>query len=294
MQRLNQAISDAEQHSSSESLNRLKEAYQKEFPNREKLDEARLRDAKSVTDVLSIFAGVMDQGMRVHFTVKTLFKRADDEDDQPPPAKQASKGHKPETDDDDKDKKSPKPAKAKESQDDDDEKGSFDVWAPFQGCQLDFQIGETYLVYAKNDESSGLFFTSSCMRTRRISDAGADLSYLYFYKSDPNRSSRLEGFTTTDRKASLTFDALHDPESVKSPVPEVILQLRSNDLTRYATADNNGRFIYDGLPAGDYELSAFNPEYPLAPERLAAPQSFHIEAKSCASQILLLPPATGR
>ena len=59
----------------------------------------------------------------------------------------------------------------------DDDGGSFDVWTSSGACGFDFQVGETYLVYA--DEGSNLFFTSSCTRTNRLSDAGPDLSYFF-------------------------------------------------------------------------------------------------------------------
>jgi hypothetical protein len=36
----------------------------------------------------------------------------------------------------------------------------------FGDCGVDFQAGETYLVYADGDEGSGTFSTGSCTRTR--------------------------------------------------------------------------------------------------------------------------------
>jgi hypothetical protein len=80
-------------------------------------------------------------------------------------------------------------------------------------------------VYANNDEFGAYYFTGSCTRTKRVSDAGEDLSYLFFYKDHPEESARLEGFTTTER---LDFDPLHDPETVKSPVAGVIVELKSD------------------------------------------------------------------
>ncbi|HEX4231286.1 MAG TPA: hypothetical protein VHZ07_21630 [Bryobacteraceae bacterium] len=65
-------------------------------------------------------------------------------------------------------------------------------------CGYDFQLGETYLVYADDEEGENYFLTSSCMRTKRLPEAGEDLAYLYFYKNQPEESSRIEGFATSD------------------------------------------------------------------------------------------------
>jgi hypothetical protein len=67
-------------------------------------------------------------------------------------------------------------------QDDDDPKV---FWSTAGDCGYDFQIGETYLVFANNEEGADYFFSSICMRTKRLSDAGNDLAYLYFYKTSP-------------------------------------------------------------------------------------------------------------
>ncbi len=166
----------------------------------------------------------------------------------------------------------------------------LDVWTPFGDCGYSFQVGETYLVYAsEEDEGSNEYATGSCTRTRRLSDAGEDLAYLFFYKDHPEESARLEGFTSSDLSYQLRLDPMHDPESIQSPVPGVIVALQSNGLTRYAESDRNGRFIFDGLPKGDYKVSAFPHEYPLKTQLLAGPQSFHLDEKSCGRQVLLVP-----
>ena len=195
--------------------------------------------------------------MRVRFTVKTLFRREEDDD-------------------------SPKSGETAED--------SLEVWTPFGDCGYDFQAGETYLVYANNDEgSTNSLSTDVCTRTRRLSEAGEDLAYLFFYKEQPAASTRLEGFTTTDELYRMTFDRLHDPETIKSPVAGAVVELQAGGLNRFAESDRNGRFVFDGLGEGDYRLSAFAAGYPVNPQLLAGPQAFHVQAKSCALQVLLLP-----
>lgn len=259
MRSLDDAYSDAQQRPSAAALARLKDTYLNIFPGLAPDEKRRLQAADTVHDVASLFYSAMDRGMRVRLKVRTLFKHEDDDD--------SAKTAKP----DDHEKKDP---------------DFLDVWTTFDDCGFDFQIGETYLVYANNDEFGTYYFTGTCTRTRRVSDAGEDLAYLFFYKDHPEESARLEGFTTTER---LDFDALHDPESVKSPVAGIIVELKSDGLRHYAQSDKKGRFLFDGLPGGDYQVSAFASGYPLNAQLLAGPKPLHIKAKSCARQILLLP-----
>jgi hypothetical protein len=95
-----------------------------------------------------------------------------------------------------------------------------------------------------------------------MSDAGDDLAYLYFYENQPEASSRLEGFATSDRGSQLAMNPMHEPAGIGSPVAGVILQLKSDRLTRYAESDAGGRFLFDGLPEANYELSVFTSGYP--------------------------------
>jgi hypothetical protein len=250
MRSLNDAYAEAQQHPSAAALARLKDAYLNIFPGLAPDEKRLLQGAGTIHDVASLFYSALDRGMRVRLKVRTLFKHQEDDD-----------------------------AKKKEPD-------FFDVWTTFDSCGFDFQIGETYLVYANNDEFGAYYFTGSCTRTKRVSDAGEDLSYLFFYKDHPEESARLEGFTTTER---LDFDPLHDPETVKSPVAGVIVELKSDRLQRYAQSDANGRFLFDGLGEGDYQVSAYASGYPLNAQLLAGPKRLHVKATSCARQILLLP-----
>jgi hypothetical protein len=191
-------------------------------------------------------------------------------------------------DDDDKDAKA-KPEPGTEAPED-----IVDVWTPFGDCGFDFQAGETYLVYANYDEgSSNSLSTDVCTRTRRLSEAGEDLAYLFFYKDLPAASTRIEGFATTDELYRMTLDRMHDPESIRSPVAGVVVELQSARLTRFTETDHNGRFVFDGLSEGDYKLSAYAAGYPVNPTLVAGPQAFHAEAKSCGLQVLLLPKERG-
>lgn len=265
---LNDAYTGARLGPSKATLGQLKDAYLKTFPDLGADEKLKLQAAQTIDDVSSLFFSALDRGMRVRFKVKTLFKHEDDDDD------------------------SAKNAGPKDPKDDDKEKEApefLDVWTTFGDCGNDFQLGETYLVYTFNDEFSKYLFTSSCTRTRRLSDAGEDLAYLFFYSNHPGESARLQGFATTERLSQGDFDYLHDPETIKSPVGGVIVELQSDRLKRFAQSDKNGKFVFDGLPEGDYQLSAFSSSYPLNAQLLSGPTPLHIKAKSCARQILQLP-----
>ncbi len=255
MQSLNQAYISAQEHPSADSLHQLKDKYLSMFPAMDEREKKQVQTAGTIQQVASLFYSSLDRGMRVHLRVKTLYK-----------------------------------------QDDDDRKGSpdfLDVWTTAGDCGYDFQIGETYLVFANNEEGADYFFTSICMRTKRLSDAGDDLAYLYFYKNQPETSSRLEGFATSDRKSQLTMDPTHEPAVIGAPVSGVILQLRSDRFTRYAESDAGGRFLFDGLPEANYELSVFASGYPKTNQLLAGPRHLNIKEKSCARQIFVLPKTGG-
>jgi hypothetical protein len=264
LQSLNDAFLEAQKQPSEANLTRLKETYLKTFPEAVGDEQGSVKGAKTALDVSSFFYLALNRGMRVRFRVKTLFKREDE-------------------DDDDKDKK------ADAKKDDDDDDTFLDVWNPFGDCGYNFQTGETYLVYANTEESSDYIFTGSCTRTRRLSDAGDDLAYLFFYKQDRERSTRLEGFTTTDVHAQFDFDPLRQPRTIRSPVTGIVVELRADGLTRYAQPDTNGKFYFDGLPGGDYQVSAFAAGYPENRELLAGPRKIQVKEKACANQILVLP-----
>ena len=110
---------------------------------------------------------------------------------------------------------------------------SLDVWTPFGDCGVDFQTGETYLVYADDDEESNLVSTDTCSGTKRLSDAGSDLAYLYFFENSGAIRRDLDGFATTNQFHQL--DALH----AQAPVAGVVVELKSASGSRFT--ESGGR-----------------------------------------------------
>ena len=271
LQSLNDAYLDAHDHPSTGALGRLRTAYLKAFPDLGPEERERLQAAQTAFDVSSVFYSTLNGGMKVRFKVGTLFKREEADDDDVPAKPQVTK--------------SEAKAKAKDGDDDDD---YFEISTPFGDCGIEFQIGETYLVYADDDEETGNLSATVCTRTRRLTDAGEDLGYLFFYKEHREQSTRLEGFTTTDVGYQLELNKMNDPTSMKSPVPGLVLELSSQGLTRFTTSDNKGRFVFDGLAGGEYSLTAFDGDYPKKQNLRAGPQKFSLEPESCALQVLVV------
>lgn len=289
---INTAYVDAQDHPSPASLARLRAAYLRSFPDLSPEDRQRVQAAKTIFDISSVFYTTIDGGMKVRFKVWRLFKHEEDDDDDVPNRPQVTKSEakaKAKDDDDDDAPKKPQAAnpetKAPEADDDDD---YFEISTPFGDCGIEFQIGETYLVYADDDEETGNLSATVCTRTRRLTDAGEDLAYLFFYKEHREQSTRLEGFTTTDVGYQLELNKMNDPTSMKSPVPGLVLELSSQGLTRFTTSDNKGRFVFDGLAGGEYSLTAFDGDYPKKQNLRAGPQKFSLEPESCALQVLVV------
>ncbi len=175
---------------------------------------------------------------------------------------------------------------------DDDDKDSpkdeiVTVWTPSDDCGYDFQRGETYLIYADSDEETARIETTKCTRTKRLTDAGDDLAYLYFREKGGDESTRLEGFVTDDP----TQDVSRFVNSIRSPVSDIVLKLQSGDEARYARSAADGRFVFDGLAAGQHSLTAFAAGFPKEVVQLVGPVQFEVEGKSCSRQIVVTPKA---
>jgi hypothetical protein len=160
-----------------------------------------------------------------------------------------------------------------------DEDKTLDVSTPFGDCGFDFQTGETYLVFARGDEKGGVVSTDSCSGTRRLSDAAADLAYLYFFKNNGDDSARLDGFAASNE--------LH-PTHSQTPVAGVTIELKSEHGSRFTETGADGKFVFDGLAAGDYSVTAYGPEFPKTTSLLAGPQHVRVDAKGCAAATLLI------
>ena len=254
---LNRESARAQTDHSPAAFARLRDAYLQVFPDLPEDHKKRLAGATSPDQLAELFYWILDHGKRVRLRVKTVFRGelGDDDDDDAPAT-------------------------------------TVEVWTAFGDCGIDFQTGETYLVYADDDEESNTMTTGACTRTRRLTDAGDDLAYLYFYKNYADNAARLEGFVTADLLFQRDLDPAHYTGHIGAPVAAVV-ELKSGARSRYPQSDGQGRFLFDGLPAGDFTVSAYAPGYPAETRLLAGPKPVRMEKRACATQVLVAPPTGG-
>jgi hypothetical protein len=255
------------------SLARLKQIYSQLYPNMQDHYKTLLEAAKTHAELESVVREIGAEGIQVRIRVKKYFKRSEDDD----------------ADSKDDDKKDDVNKKDNDDKQDDDRKEKKEevvtVWTPADDCGYNFQKGETYLVYADDDEETESIETSICTRTKRLTDAGPDLAYLYFRENGGDASTRLEGFVTDEPSQDLSRFA----NAVHSPVPGVILELKTDGNSRYAKTGPDGRFVFDGLGEGRYSLTPFGADYPTQVVQLAEPTQFSAGKNSCAREILTVP-----
>lgn len=254
---------------SPKALNTLKARYLQLLSDLPADEKFRLAAAKNQQELQNVMTWIISQGTKVRFQVKTLIQRKEDADDDDHAANKNSSSDAKKDDD-----SAPAPK-------------SLEIWNEAGDCGIPFQLGETYVVYAVDDEESAHPYTSVCHRTARISDAGDDLAYLYFFEHDHTNSARLEGFITSDI-AQLESQPFRYLNYIGSPVAGVIVELKSTKGTRYTEPDINGRFIFDGLVSGDYEVSVWESGFPKRTDRLAGPKKIHVESARCVSTKMLV------
>ena len=219
----------------------------------------RLERATSPEQLADLFYWILDRGKRVRFTVRALYRNGDDED-------------------------------GDQSDDDAAAPRTLEIWTPFGECGVNFQAGETYLVYADSDEESDVVTTTACHRTRRLSEAGDDLAYLYFQKNQRKQSARLEVFVTGDIVALKQFDREHYSDRITAPAHGATVVVDGERRVR-VPIDEYGRAVFDGLTPGDYHVSVFAPGYPQEQRVLVEPRKVTLDARGCGLEVLVTTPA---
>jgi len=247
---------------SPEGAARLKAIYLKMLGEVTDDEKRELEVAVTHRQVEAAFNSISSGGRRARLRVKTMFREEKDDDDKDKDAKK---------DDDD-----IKPGEEK----------VLTVWTGRGDCGIDFQAGETYLVYAGNDEETGKLETSICYRTKRLTDAGADLAYLHFFRDGGKMSSRLEGFVTSERKQERPTRI----DAVEAPAAGLVVGLAWDGGTRYTRSGVDGRFVFDGLASGAYQVSVYDATFPRVMKALAGPEKVDVAEKGCAAAFLVVAP----
>jgi hypothetical protein len=131
----------------------------------------------------------------------------------------------------------------------------IEIWMTPSDCPLKIEANEMYLVYARLNKDNGRMESNACMGTVPATIAAADLTYLNASLQGPGRATRISGTAGGEG---------------------VNVQAKSGIDIRYAITDGAGKFTFDGLPAGDWDLSVVG----------GTPQQVHLAPDSCVMQEL--------
>ena len=120
-------------------------------------------------------------------------------------------------------------------------------------CGYRFQIGERYLVYAFVNEQTKRLQTSSCARTRPMSEASADLEFFRGIAQNP-AGGRIYG-----EIADFTRDSAGTMVEKNLAGANVSITGEGTHIER--TSDKEGRYEVAGLRPGQYRIGASFPDY---------------------------------
>jgi hypothetical protein len=119
-----------------------------------------------------------------------------------------------------------------------------------------------------------------------LTEAGSDLAYLFHFKETPETSTRLEGFVSTDVADAFIGWSVNP---LRAPLGGATVLLSGKGRNIYATSGPDGRYIFDGLPEGQYELSVFAAGFPEVFRVVSGPREVKLEEKSCGREIMIAP-----
>jgi hypothetical protein len=124
------------------------------------------------------------------------------------------------------------------------------LWMTPSECPLKIEANQTYLIYAHLNKDNGRIESNACMGTIAVAAAASDLTYLTAAQLGPANATRIFG-------------------NAGGPGLNIVAKAGVN--TRYAVSDSNGQFVFDGLLAGDWDVSV----------KGGAGKHAHVESSSC-------------
>ena len=113
-------------------------------------------------------------------------------------------------------------------------RNTVEVWLTPGDCTLSAAANQTYLVYARNNQEKGRTESNACMGTKAVEQAAGDLRYLTAAQAGPAMATQLSG---------------------NAGGPNVNVVAQSGINKRYAVSDASGKYVLDGLQAGDWQVS---------------------------------------
>jgi hypothetical protein len=120
-------------------------------------------------------------------------------------------------------------------------------------CGYPFKQGERYVVYANRSKQTTQILASICSRTRHISQAVDDMTFLGTF-AKPAASPLVFGTVSHWDRNPATGD-----ERIAGPVAGVVLTLDGPGGSFQTRTDRDGRYQFEGIPAGTYTLTGLPP-----------------------------------
>ena len=114
-------------------------------------------------------------------------------------------------------------------------------------CDLHFQLGEQYLVYAQKSSVENRLTTSICTRTRLLSEASEDLSYLR------NLSQASQGAMILGKVQRLTRNS--EGVGKFDPMTGIRVTVETTDKRMEFVSSAEGEFVAKDLKPGTYNVS---------------------------------------
>ena len=130
-------------------------------------------------------------------------------------------------------------------------------------CGYAFEVGESYLVYAS--PVAGGYATGLCSRTRRLADARDDLILLR-HAAKGQTISRVFGRVV---RHEMQLDGEFPDTKAVGPEIGVPVVAKQGDLSVETTTDNDGRFVFEDLPPGQYQIE---PRWPRGMKSMFPPK----------------------
>jgi len=170
---------------------------------------------------------------------------------------------------------------------------TFTVLEPFRGvtsrtldvrtgngggdCGYPFKEGVEYLVFASINEGTGELATGICSKTKPAAQAEEDLVYARAVASGAAPAGHIAGEIRVSSR-SLT----HQPVPPPTAMSTVVVRLERNGVVSTTESDAAGRFTFDALSAGQYDLSIVVPDGYYVLEEL--PKSLELpDVRACAT-----------
>jgi len=113
-------------------------------------------------------------------------------------------------------------------------------------CGYDFKVGQRYLVYASRQGKEKRLFTSTCTRTRLLSEADDDFAFI---RTLPTASANGLIFGTITRRNNQWKEG----EPRFTPVAGVELTIEAENVQHAARSDSQGKFRVENVLPGKYK-----------------------------------------